>query len=1062
MPFACRGLRRTPLHRTLHGRGWVDTSVKGSHVDEQINLDRTPAAGDERRYEAFISYSHTESDACVAREIQRFIEGFPVPRRLRESIGRARLGKVFRDEDELAAGSSLDAGLTRALEASSWLIVVCSPAAAASPWVAREIETFIAVHGADCVLAVLASGEPAEAFPPALAAGEGVPGVSGEPIAADLRAEVVKRQRRAELLRLAAPIIGCPYDELIQRQRVRRRRRIAAMMAVAILVCAVTLSAIQSALLASGMAKAERFRQEAFEAYDEGDRIEALRLALDGVAPGSDPVQKAEAQFTLAETLGVYPGSTEPQYAYALNNISNPVSIEINQENGLFSYIDNGRVIRIYDIVTGALVQSIDCDDCGLEVGYTFARQFPIGDALLVSLYDHALACFDMETGELLWFQDDVGSVAQAIDVGDGRVVLECFFEDHMACIVADASNGTVLFERSLYGFGERPPSTVHAMTTDGATAVVTIGDRVARIDLTSGVTEYSSLSEKDPRSLTIQDGCLFALTTDLATSEGGDWSGHAAICAYSLDDLSVQWKREFSWNPYHFEESYLPYNSYAAMYDLVEIQESRALPMSCGSEVVLIDAFSGEVISRASVGSTIVALQLYPRDGVTILQIIDASGASYVGSIDSDGNVNLVTNGSLDLARPVFGAKLYCAGDECYSIGYDVEDMTTVLVSRQGALPDNPGIERLGDSGFVEAFFVTQDRSRVAVLCEGGAINILDGETFATESVIDLNTLGISETRGGRKIAFSEESSDLLLLMDEGGEDSAPIIRQIDVTSGLITRTWLFPLESEGADYSAFEFTIERNGYITLRHPSGYLALIDASTLETLEQFNVESMRIIDMVVLEDNTYFALFADGSACQCYIGDDYSEVIGDGFSSGVFSTSTGDAHIAVSPDGETYAFATAVGTVGVIDIASGNILWSVEVPTLGNDYIGYSYDGDILFVQNSNNELICFSADTGKRLASTDEVNGEVYACDTLNDGCGIYVQSATSKRHTQLFSLSDDTLTLTAEIEGGRVLSQQGDSVIMSSTLMYYRQPIYTLEELEEMAREEIAAYEGR
>lgn len=235
-------------------------------------------------YEAFISYSHTEADARVAREIQRFIEGFSVPRALREQAGRSHLGKVFRDEDELTAGTSLSAGLEEALRAARWLIVVCSPAAAESPWVAREIESFIAMHGCDRVLAVLASGEPTEAFPAALTSDVGLPGESSEPIAADLRSTVLRVKRRAELLRLAAPIVGCSYDDLVQRQRVRRRRRMAAMTAVACACLAVVGVVVYSlqhrAMRTEEIATAERARQEALETYNEGDRIEALRLAV--------------------------------------------------------------------------------------------------------------------------------------------------------------------------------------------------------------------------------------------------------------------------------------------------------------------------------------------------------------------------------------------------------------------------------------------------------------------------------------------------------------------------------------------------------------------------------------------------------------------------------------------------------------------------------------------------------------------------------------------------------------------------------------------------------------
>lgn len=118
-------------------------------------------------YEAFISYRHTPEDRALARRIQRRIEGHRVPRELRQD-GRTRLGKCFRDEDELPTSDSLPNLIGDALGRSRFLIVICSPRMCESLWVAREVELFSAYHGRDRVLLALAGGEPAESFPPLL------------------------------------------------------------------------------------------------------------------------------------------------------------------------------------------------------------------------------------------------------------------------------------------------------------------------------------------------------------------------------------------------------------------------------------------------------------------------------------------------------------------------------------------------------------------------------------------------------------------------------------------------------------------------------------------------------------------------------------------------------------------------------------------------------------------------------------------------------------------------------------------------------------------------------
>ena len=94
------------------------------------------------RYRAFISYSHR--DARWARWLHRALEGYAVPRRLVGAAGEfgpvpSRLRPVFRDRDELASAGDLGQRVKDALAASEALVVICSPAAAASPDFSRVL-----------------------------------------------------------------------------------------------------------------------------------------------------------------------------------------------------------------------------------------------------------------------------------------------------------------------------------------------------------------------------------------------------------------------------------------------------------------------------------------------------------------------------------------------------------------------------------------------------------------------------------------------------------------------------------------------------------------------------------------------------------------------------------------------------------------------------------------------------------------------------------------------------------------------------------------------------------
>ena len=113
-------------------------------------------------YCAFLSYGHRDSE--MARWLHESLEAFRVPKGL---VGRntangpipARLTPIFRDRHELAASGDLGSEIEVALSQSRFLIVLCSPAAAASRWTGAEIDRFKKLRPDGCVLAAIVDGE---------------------------------------------------------------------------------------------------------------------------------------------------------------------------------------------------------------------------------------------------------------------------------------------------------------------------------------------------------------------------------------------------------------------------------------------------------------------------------------------------------------------------------------------------------------------------------------------------------------------------------------------------------------------------------------------------------------------------------------------------------------------------------------------------------------------------------------------------------------------------------------------------------------------------------------
>jgi tetratricopeptide (TPR) repeat protein len=237
----------------------------------------------EARYRAFVSYC--SADRRSAAWLHRALEAYRPPRGT--PAARERLAPVFLDRAELTAGHSLSEALQDALARSEWLIVVCSPAAAASRWVDEEIRYFRELGHAGRILCLLVDGTPADAFPPSLGHGD------EEPLAADLQRD----GRRGALLKLAAPMLGVAFDELARREQSRRTARLATVAATT----TVGMVAMLALTVYAFAQRAEATRQEALAEREAAAANEVTDFLVD-LFRLADPVTENPDTIT-ARTL---------------------------------------------------------------------------------------------------------------------------------------------------------------------------------------------------------------------------------------------------------------------------------------------------------------------------------------------------------------------------------------------------------------------------------------------------------------------------------------------------------------------------------------------------------------------------------------------------------------------------------------------------------------------------------------------------------------------------------------------------------------------------------------
>lgn len=172
------------------------------------------------KYYAFISYAG--ADEKWARWLHHHLEHYHIPSVLckeNQDIP-SKIRPVFWYKKDLS-GTTLKEALEGELDKSKYLILICSPAAAASPWVNDEVSRFISQGRAGDIIPFIVGGEPhaadasKECFPEAL---------RNLPREKEVRGiDVGKEGRSHALVDVVATMFGVSFDTLWQRHRRRRR-----------------------------------------------------------------------------------------------------------------------------------------------------------------------------------------------------------------------------------------------------------------------------------------------------------------------------------------------------------------------------------------------------------------------------------------------------------------------------------------------------------------------------------------------------------------------------------------------------------------------------------------------------------------------------------------------------------------------------------------------------------------------------------------------------------------------------------------------------------------------
>ena len=414
-------------------------------------------------YNAFISYKHAPLDTKVASEIQTRLERFRIPKAIQKSSGIQKIDRIFRDKEELLITSDLNETIEHALVNSDFLIVICSYSTKESVWVQREIEFFLKTHSKNQVLTLVAEGEPVDVVPQILQerqvtvtlddGSEEIVTVPMEPLSCDYRGDF-RKARKEELPRLAAAMLGCSYDELKQRQRQYRIRRMtAAFSAVAVLLAGLSVyfawsaSQIQENYILSLQNQSQYLAAESVALLENGDRVNAMLLALEAL-PKDDKDDRPvlpEAEYALAQAVNAYVSTNENQYSveYAFAHGGKINKILPSQDEQYLIVLHSDYAFTIWDTQTREKVSEKIMEASIIDAAISF-------DEKLLLLSGDILYAYDYRTGEMLWQLDvylrkDTSAIPETFAVSETAPIAAITAGDYL--VTVDTATGQILQE---------------------------------------------------------------------------------------------------------------------------------------------------------------------------------------------------------------------------------------------------------------------------------------------------------------------------------------------------------------------------------------------------------------------------------------------------------------------------------------------------------------------------------------------------------------------------------------------------------------------------------------
>ena len=1043
-------------------------------------------------YEAFISYRHLPHDKKIAQQIQRRIEGFRIPRALRTPDGPKRLGKLFRDEDELPTSTSLPDQISDALKHARFLFVICSRDTPRSSWVEQEVFNFASYHGRDRIRLVLIEGEPSESFPPLLLHRwqlvDGTPvKVPTEPLAANLQDDS-RRRLNTECLRLIAPLIGCGFDDLRNRQR-QRTLRIAASAAALVTTVSTSFGAfslyqqhqIEHNYHATQIRESELLAAQAEELAANGDRYQAINVALAALPASptsSDRPLVPAARIALEESLDIYSRHPYWHASFSVSNLSPSTEAYALSDSELLAYASIDDAVRVVELKTGDEVMRIDLAH-DLDAASSSLQSMTFVNDSLVCLTDTAVGCYNVRTGKLAWRHDAQGEQHNYLTLGkpDGSAVailskdINNYLKATLTLVDVQSGKPTNSYDISLPLNSSRSVKAV--FNKRGTHLALGENDTCILVNLKNGNIAQTTLPSET------QAGLSYAIE-ELSWIDGKLYVGmHSwqVLDQYerivALDQhLNILWQCDGQSQLWMNDEGVdLAGKACVAGTTIPQGAKEPQLVALLGNELILIDAQTGEQTAALAQGEPpFLACYVSKKGGIAAYR---ADGLLALYSPDSPGAAPNTTNDVGDYVSAAFAScdtGPFLVGFEVYGTALRVTGFDSDRVESTGT-----PLEASSSHGTIQGYN-SANKTYLATVSDGGTCiyEAHDLSQYVTTSFQQMAKLDVSDPLSNVGICPSGVGDIFLvygIAQSEAGYSRDSVVYEVSAATGevlsetAIAEVRLWPTTKLGTEHPVEEVELA-DGSLALLVKDGTPRLVEIGTGEVLASFEHSAQAanaFADVSAFHAPNQVIALAEGTL---EVFDSTSGQPAESILSAYKPYGGRRSSLAFNEDHTRLAMLCTDGAVRLFDLAANLLVWETE-PRFG-PYVHHlalaSASSDVL-LQSRSGTLTLLSAVDG----SAATAYGSLPAIDAnwdLDDPTLLAVHCDASKglfvtgEAVALISLDPEALGPISVINRGRWLSRDGEQALTQLGSDYFVVHHYTLDELMETAAEAVEGHE--